>query len=68
MPKYKYRSIPQVQTKGVYAEGKQAFNEGKRRGANPYTANNVALAAIWWHGWDTGEEEKQAPPPSKRKP
>jgi hypothetical protein len=43
----------------VFAEGKQAFGEYKGRGYNPYAANNQELAMIWWHGWDTAEEESK---------
>lgn len=68
MQKYKHRSIPATQKALIYAEGKLAFTDGKRRGYNPYTASNVALAAIWWNGWDTGEEESRAVKPSKKKP
>jgi hypothetical protein len=41
----------------AYAEGKQAFDENRRRGYNPYTVSNQGLAMDWWHGWDTAEEE-----------
>ena len=43
----------------VYAEGKSAFDEHKGRGHNPYASSNQELAMIWWHGWDTAEEESQ---------
>jgi hypothetical protein len=43
----------------VFAEGKRAFDEYKGRGYNPYAANNQELAMIWWHGWDTAEEESK---------
>jgi hypothetical protein len=46
----------------VYAEGKCAFDEHKGRGYNPYASSNQELAMIWWHGWDTAEEESQAKP------
>ena len=60
MPKYRIPFIPDAEKKRVYAEGKRAFQDGKRRGYNPYSANNLALATIWWNGWDTGEEERAA--------
>ena len=60
MPKYRYRAIPKIQTANIYAEGKRAFTEGRRRANNPYAATNLALATIWWNGWDTGEEEREA--------
>jgi hypothetical protein len=43
--------------KSVYAEGMQAFEERKRRGYNPYASFNQELAMLWWHGWDTAEEQ-----------
>ncbi len=43
----------------VYAEGKLAFDEHKRRGYNPYVRSNLTLAVNWWHGWDTAEEESK---------
>jgi hypothetical protein len=60
MPKYRYRAIPKIETANIYTEGKLAFKEGLQRGYNPYRATNLALAAIWWNGWDTGEEEREA--------
>ena len=39
---------------GAYAAGKRAFEEGRLRGHNPYTASKD-LAGLWWHGWDTAE-------------
>jgi hypothetical protein len=50
----------------AYAEGRQAFNEHKGRGYNPHTASNLTFAVLWWHGWDTAEEEKESK--SKRSP
>lgn len=60
MPKYRYRAIPKIDTANVYAEGKLAFKEGQQRAYNPYRSTNLALATIWWNGWDTGEEEREA--------
>jgi hypothetical protein len=60
MSKYRYRAIPRIQTANIYAEGKRAFTEGQHRANNPYAATNLALAIIWWNGWDTGEEERAA--------
>jgi hypothetical protein len=60
MHKYRYRAIPKMQTANICAEGKQAFTEGQQRAYNPYAKTNLALAAIWWNGWDTGEEEREA--------
>ena len=46
----------------VYKEGKQAFGEGRRRASNPYVERSRALAAIWWNGWDTAQEESRETP------
>jgi len=67
MRKYKVASIPAAEKASTYSEGKQAFMKGKRRGYNPYAANNLTLATIWWNGWDTGEEESYAVQPARRK-
>ena len=67
MRKYKVTSISATQKAIIYSEGKQAFTQGQHRGYNPYVANNLALAAIWWNGWDTGEEESNTVQPAKRK-
>ena len=67
MRKFKVAIVPAAQKVVIRAEGKQAFMEGQRRGYNPYTAHNLALAAIWWNGWDTTEEESNGVRPSKKK-
>ena len=67
MQKYRVASIPAAQKASTYSDGKQAFTKGERRGYNPYAANNLTLATIWWNGWDTGEEESYAVQPAKRK-
>jgi hypothetical protein len=54
---FRYKVIPGDLKARVYTEGKEAFNAGTRRAHNPYAANNLALATIWWHGWDTENEE-----------
>jgi ribosome modulation factor len=36
----------------VYAEGKSAFADGRRRVSNPYRWRNKELASIWINGWD----------------
>jgi hypothetical protein len=51
------KTITLEKRKSVYAEGRQAFDEHKQRGYNPYAANNLQLAVSWWHGWDTGAGE-----------
>jgi hypothetical protein len=66
MRKYKFRTVPAAQKASVYAEGKQAFDERKHRSYNPYVRSDLALATIWWNGWDTSEEE--AGQPGRRKP
>jgi hypothetical protein len=53
----KYEKITPAKREIVYAEGKLAFDEHKRRGYNPYSASNLTFAVSWWHGWDTAEEE-----------
>lgn len=55
------RNTP-LQRERAYAEGKCAFDEHKGRGYNPYVSTNQELAMIWWHGWDTAEEESQGNP------
>jgi hypothetical protein len=67
MNKYKHKTIPAALKASVYAEGQRAFKEGQQRGYNPYTASNVALAAIWWNGWDTDQEESQTVQTGKKK-
>ena len=67
---FKYKVIPGDLKERVYIEGKEAFSIGTQRGHNPYAANNLALATIWWHGWDTGKEKEQSSitiEPSKNK-
>jgi hypothetical protein len=54
---FKYKVIPGDLKTRVYTEGREAFNMGTRRAHNPYAASNLALATIWWHGWDTENEE-----------
>jgi len=41
----------------VYAEGKKAFVDGKRRGDNQYGARNKELASIWRDGWDQAKQD-----------
>jgi hypothetical protein len=55
------KSITVEKRKSVYAEGRQAFDEHKNRGYNPYAPSNLKLAVSWWHGWDTAEEECNCP-------
>ncbi len=60
--------ISATQQANIYTAGKQAFLEGVRRSSNPYAGTNTALAAIWWNGWDTGEEESKDILTSRKKP
>lgn len=60
--RYTPRGISAEQQASIYMEGKQAFLEDVRRSSNPYGGINTALAAIWWNGWDTGEEESKDSP------
>jgi hypothetical protein len=64
--RYIPRGISAEQQASIYAEGKQAFLEGVRRSSNPYSGTNTALSAIWWNGWDTGEEESKDIPTRKK--
>ncbi len=43
----------------TYAEGKRAFDQGKRREDNPYAEHNETLALIWFNGWDMAKQESQ---------
>ena len=67
MRKYKAAHVPAEQKASIYSEGKQAFAKGEHRAYNPYSANNLKFASIWWNGWDTGEEESHTAQPAKRK-
>jgi len=67
MRKYKVANIPAAQKLIIYSEGKQAFTKGEHRAYNPYAGTNLAFAAIWWNGWDTGEEESRAFTPVQQK-
>jgi len=55
-------NINPMRKQAVYAEGKKAFSDGKRRGHNQYRIKNRELASIWWNGWDQarkdGEKDK----------
>jgi len=45
-------TINPMKKQAVYAEGKAAFLDGKRRGLNPYRWRSRELASIWLNGWD----------------
>ena len=63
---FKYKVIPGDLKTRVYAEGKESFNVGTQRAHNPYSTSNLALATIWWHGWDTENEESNIDPKPAR--
>ena len=44
--------ITLAQREGVFVEGKRAFQEGKWRSCNPYTASSSILEQVWINGWD----------------
>jgi hypothetical protein len=54
-----YKTITHVERESAYVAGREAFGERKGRGSNPHAASNLILAVLWWHGWDTAEEESQ---------
>jgi hypothetical protein len=56
--RYKHGTIAAAEQERVFVEGKRAFGERKNR-YNPYAASNQGLAMLWWHGWDTAEEESK---------
>jgi ribosome modulation factor len=41
----------------VYAEGKLAFADGRRRSSNPYRWHNKELESIWVDGWDQAKAD-----------
>lgn len=51
--------INPMEKQAVYAEGKKAFIDGKRRGYNQYRAKNRELASIWWNGWDQARKDSE---------
>lgn len=46
--------ITHSQRERAYAEGELAFEEGKPRVVNPYTASSPILEQVWMNGWDHG--------------
>jgi hypothetical protein len=50
---------PLAQREGVYVEGERAFQEGKWRICNPYTASSQTLEQVWMNGWDHGRRLHQ---------
>ena len=51
--------ITRKQRESAYVEGELAFKIGERRVCNPYAASSPTLEQVWWHGWDTAEEESE---------
>jgi hypothetical protein len=58
-------NINPMQKQAVYAEGKKAFADGKRRGYNQYRIKNRELASIWWNGWDQAKNDSEKDKPNK---
>ncbi len=55
------KPIPRYKYDPEFAEGRGAFQEGYRRGSNPYSANGKQRACLaWWEGWDEAWEEDRA--------
>ena len=52
--------ITPMEKQAVYAEGKKAFVDGKRRGYNQYRARNKELASIWCMGWDQAKKDSES--------
>ena len=50
----------------VYAEGKFAFVDGKRRSYNPYRWRNRDLASIWLNGWDHAKKDNEVKQKTQR--
>jgi ribosome modulation factor len=51
--------ITSMKKQTVYAEGKIAFIDGKRRGFNPYRWHSKELASIWVDGWNQAKKDKE---------
>lgn len=51
--------INPMRKQAVYAEGKTAYLDGKRRGNNPYRWQSKELASIWANGWDQAKRDNQ---------
>lgn len=47
----------------VYAEGKKAFVDGKRRRDDRYRARNKELSSIWSEGWDQAKKDSERDKP-----
>ena len=51
--------ITHIQREHAYLEGELAFEEGKPRLVNPYTASSPILEQVWMNGWDHGRRIKK---------
>jgi ribosome modulation factor len=51
--------ITHTQREHAYLEGELAFEEGKPRVVNPYTASSPILEQVWMNGWDHGRRIKK---------
>jgi hypothetical protein len=51
------KNITHAKRQAVYAEGRNAFEDGEPRGSNPYFEKNDELKLIWWYGWDTAKKD-----------
>ena len=55
-----HQIIDPMKKQAVYAEGKTAFLEGKRRDYNPYRRGNKELSSIWMDGWEQAKKNNTA--------
>jgi hypothetical protein len=56
-------TINPMKKQAVYAEGKAAFLDGKRRSFNPYRWRSRELASIWSNGWDQASMDGEVKTP-----
>jgi ribosome modulation factor len=52
--------ITRTQREHAYAKGELAFEDGKSRLVNPYTAISPILEQVWMNGWDHGRRIKKS--------
>jgi hypothetical protein len=53
-------TITHSQRESAYVEGELAFEIGKWRVCNPYTASSPTLEQVWINGWDHGRRIKKS--------
>jgi hypothetical protein len=53
-------TITHSQRECAYIEGELAFEIGKWRVCNPYTASSPTLEQVWMNGWDHGRRIKKS--------